>query len=325
MIFDNKMNIATLSPYKLEKMLVEYYKDGSQSLQAALSLNDAVFHRNFSTQEEFHRVVKVLGDQLDAAKLEAHKQELKKHFEEEFAPNEVMFDIGYSGRVEAILSDLLQYPVNSLYLHSNNEFLKNRQRIHGFKNKCFYDHKPSITGAVREHVFMKLAPSSIGYEKEGGKLVPVFEAYKTTPANEIVTGIVQKAALSFVEDILSVFDGFIPVLSYQKDDMAYLFEHYLHYGKLADRKVFGCVAFEDDLGMGKNVSALNFWSQEMSNFGLDKMFVTPGIDDFNTFPQEIKMRNVLMPYSRWKKAICYFILDTKHFWERFKLMFKRKR
>ncbi|MBO5355015.1 MAG: glycosyltransferase [Clostridia bacterium] len=319
----NKMNISNSSPYKLEAMLSEYYVDGAGSIQDKLGLNDVVFKRKFSSQDEFHRVVKVLAAQLDPQKLIEQKKELKEHFKEEFKPGDLMFDIGYSGRVEAVLSKLLQYPVNSLYVHSNNDSVKNRERINGFKNNCFYDYKPAITGVVREHVFMKPAPSTVGYEKKDGKLLPIFETYKTNPGNEIATRTFQGAALEFVEDMLSVFDGFVPMLAYHKDDMASPFESYLHYSKPADRKIFGCVWFEDDMGMGK-MSALDFWNQETKNFGLDKRFALT-IDEFDGMAQEFKLCTTFKPYPKWKKALCYFILDRNRFWARLKVFLKRNK
>ena len=90
-----------------------------------------------------------------------------------------------------------------------------------------------------------------------------------------------------------------------------------------DRKVFGCVIFEDDIGVGKNVSALSFWNQDIANFCLDQT-ATTHLDSFDRNVQDLKLRNAFMAYPRWKKALCYLILDRKHFWASLKLAFKRK-
>ena len=41
------------------------------------------------------------------------------------------------------------------------------------------------------------------------------------------------------------------------------FENYLHYSKPFDRQIFSTLPFEDDLGTGKTLRALDFWNDEI--------------------------------------------------------------
>ena len=299
-------------------MLLPYYRDGVDSIQKDLNVGDSAFRRTFYDVSEFYRVSHLIAGKLDYEKLKQQKADLYAYFEAIYKPGDLLFDIGYSGRVEAAMTRLLGYPINSLYLHATSDFLQNRERIYGFRNECFYDHKPAITGVIREHVFMKPAPSTIGYEKVDGELRPVFEAYKTTAGNEIIMRTLQSAALEFVDDMLTTFGDFRSALSYQKDDMAYPFEYYLHYSKGMDRKIFACVVFEDNIGVGKDVSALSFWNRDIYDFDLERLSGEGSLDVFDECVQDAKLRKTFMPYAKWKKALCYLILEPRGFMQRVK-------
>lgn len=314
--FCNKAPIENYSPYKLDKLLKPYYKAGITSLQNVMGVSDAIYQKKFENRTQYDAAIQQLAECVDFDLLNAKKQELRDYFVHLIGKNDLMFDIGYSGRGEAALSRLLGYPVNSLYVHSNSQSVNDRERTYQFHTDCFYDYKPAITGVIREHVFMKLAPSTVGYEKKDGKIEPVFEKrYKVNAATQVVTRTIQNAALDFVRDMCSVFEGYTDMLVFRKDDLAYSFEYYLHYAKPTDRKVFGCVVFEDELGYGKAFSALDFWNEDIQRFNLDRLFSTAS---FDTLSQDGKLRNTFMPYSRWKKALCYMILDKGHFKQSFK-------
>ncbi len=320
--FVNKIVVPNFSPEKLENMFVGCYRDGTESLRHALGMKKETFCVNFESNAEFFKAVNALAKILDFDKLAAKNQKLKDYFSQIIHKNDLMFDIGYSGRCESVLTRLLGYPVDSLYIHGSSQILDDRSRMDGFANETFYDYKPAIIGVVREHVFMCPAPSTVGYEEQDGDLVPVFEPYKTNPANEIITNTVQNAALDFVNDMKSIFAEFVPMLTYQKADMAYSFEYYLHYSKLADRKIFGCVLFEDDVGLGaQNVSALSLWNRDTAKYSLEKLGDIADLEFIHKSSQDEVLRNAFMGYPKWKKALCYLLLDKKHFLKRLKFLF----
>ncbi|MBQ9761105.1 MAG: HAD-IA family hydrolase [Clostridia bacterium] len=320
--FLNKIVVPNSSPEKLEKMFLDCYRDGYPSLQGKLGAT--VFTETFQSREQFFYTVNLLAEALDYEKLKVNNQKLAAYFSELIGQNDLMFDIGYSGRCESVLTKLLGYPIDSLYIHGSSQILNDRVRTDGFYNETFYDYKPAIIGVVREHVFMCPAPSTLGYEERDGKLTPVFEEYKTNPANEIITKTVQNAALDFVRDMKTLFGEYSELLTYQKADMSYPFEYYLHYSKAVDRKLFGCVIFEDDVGLGdKNVSALSLWNRDVSKFALEKIGEIADLEFIHKNSQDEKLRNAFMGYPKWKKALCYLILDQKHFISRLKNMFHK--
>ena len=268
-----KLNIRKQSTEKLFGLFQPYLKDefqgaGKAELCRALHCTESVFEKNFLEQEEFDACLTRLEKLIDFSKLQAYRNKLGEHFKKIFAPGDLIFDIGYSGRVEAALCGLIGYPVNSLYIHTNHDIAGHREQFFGFSADTFYHFKPAISGVVREHVFMKLAPSAIGYEEKDGEMHPVFEEYRYDFATDWMTRTMQNAALAFVRDMLGFFgDRDLP---YRREDMAFPFEYYLHFSKEPDRKVFACVAFEDAFGAGENVNAFDFWQNDLNNSGLQK-------------------------------------------------------
>ena len=104
----SKLNFTNLSPYKLEKMFVDLYKDGATSVQEELRINNAVFKTHFTNQTQFHKIIKLVGARLDEEKLAASKAELRDYFASLISQTDLIFDIGYNGRVESILSKLFR-------------------------------------------------------------------------------------------------------------------------------------------------------------------------------------------------------------------------
>ena len=238
---------------------------------------------------------------IDYSKSKTYRNQLREYFNRIFKPGDMLFDIGYSGRHEASLQKLLGFPVNSLYIHINSDAALSRSRENGFRICTFYAFKPLITGVLREHVFMKLAPSVIGYRTDSTPVTPVFEDYKTDFPTKYVTETVQNAALDFIKDMLRIFGNLRPMLTYRKDDLAFSFEYYLHYSAPLDRKIFACVPFEDGFSAGHNVNLLNEWEKCMRNCGL-LQYEKQAQPKFRS-GIGWKLINKLLPYGSYRREL----------------------
>lgn len=274
-----KMNPLVFSRKKLYALLLpvlkEEYAAGAEAFRRAAHLTEPLFEKYFADRKEFEDGITEYLPCIDAGKLRRYREELAAYFGEQIEEGDLLFDIGYSGRCEAALTSLLGFPVNSLYVHGNEEVLLDRQRQSGFKTETFYRYKPAITGVVREHVFMKLSPSAIGYEKKGGALQPVFEQPHPESAAEQVTSLLQRAALDFVRQMTETFGADRGRLPYRGEDLAYIFEYYLHFSRPLDQQVLCCVQFEDSFGLGKRFELVDFWRQELENHHLTRRTSRP--------------------------------------------------
>jgi len=314
--FWSKFPPANYSVERFDRILAPYYKDGVRSAREALGMNEKKYRKKFEGRSDYDRAIAALAKLVDFDKLRAEKEKHKAYFDSLLSPRDLLFDIGYSGRGEAALTRLLGYPVDAAYVHGNTQSLEDRERVYGFRTECFYPDKPTVTGVVREHMFMKLAPSAVGYEERDGWIYPQFEKESINLPTRMITETMQGAALDFVRDLCETFRGFESLLAKRPADLAYTFEYFLHYGTPKDRAVLGCVIFEDEMGYGKAFSALDYWNRDLANTGLDRT-------SNDAYAQDQKLRNALMPYPRWKKALCYLILDRGHFRDSFQKFLKK--
>ena len=116
---------------------------------------------------------------------------------------------------------------------------------------------------MREHLLMELGPSTIGYEEKDGTFHPIFEEFEKEYCSFFVTSVVQENALQYIKDATRTFGEFQGSLVVPQSIQSAAFEYYLHYSKPFDRQIFSTLPFEDDLGTGKTLRALDFWNDEI--------------------------------------------------------------
>ena len=260
-----KSNINNLSPKKLEGYLKPLIRESKlKEVHEQLTKNKLFYDRKFASHIEYEKALKIYIEKaIDLNLLSDYRKELKDYFSEIIQEKDVIFDVGYSGRPEAALSNILGFPVNSLYIHTLKDLADKRQQRYGCMCETFFDYKPAITGVMREHLLMELGPSTIGYINKNGKLEPVFETYEEEYTLSYITKTVQNAALDFISDFKKTYEKFDESIIMRDFDLALPLEYYLHNSKKRDRSIFSTLTFEDDMGTGGSINAFNFWNNEI--------------------------------------------------------------
>ena len=245
---------------------------------------------------------------LEDADFASYREAVKNYFGSIFSPDDVFFDVGYSGRVELVLNKLLGFKIRSFYIHANNEYLDKRCSLGDIENTCFYNYKPVVTGVVREHIISELAPSTIGYTITDGRFEPVFDKFDINYPTVFVTDIVQKNAVKFVKDMRVAF-GKDAVDIFARDyELSRPFEYYLHYSRSFDRNIFGDLEFEDDMGEGHKVRGIDFWNRSLARIQAD----APAVYKEPLYPSKVRRKNKLM------RALYLFVYDRKMFIKKLK-------
>ena len=320
----NKLNVYSYSPKKLAELFRDIVDPGKYGdLPEIVKKHGLQYERNFIKQGDYERFVKLfVEDIVDFELLRGYQEKIKGYFQDIIHRGDVLFDIGYGGRAEAVLSYLLGFPIDSFYVHSNSEMLNARQSKYGFQNRCFYDYKPPITGVIREHLFMEQGPSAVGYDVAGEEVTPVFEEYE--PMNystRLITKVVQDAALDFVADVVKTFGGYEDCMTFRKNDVAMPLEYYLHYSKPLDRMIFSDLVFEDDFGEGKKLNALEFWNGETKRLGLGaerRVSEKHMGEKAASLAAHVDYRVFLEGKPKWKKAVFMLLFDRKLFMQNVK-------
>lgn len=266
----HKIDVYSATPIKLLEYLRPIIPNERwENLHSILKNAGIAYSRPIIDQTCYLRCMRVIIDQcIDLELLPAYKHALKEYFGSFIQPGDYIFDIGYSGRTEAALSNILGFPVGSFYMHTNSDIAFKRQVKYHCPCECFYQYKPSITGVIREHLFMELAPSCIGYHWNSGTVEPIFEEYKPEYDGVRITKLLQESAIQFIEDYKKIFGNYISQMDYQYAIISAPYEYYLHYSDLFDRQAFGTLPFEDDANGNDFISVLNFWNAEIANHHL---------------------------------------------------------
>lgn len=261
-----KINIYAASPEKLYQCLNPVLQLSEEQLTALSMEHQLQWDKKFADAVEYERCMKLfIEEAFSLDLLNVYKDKLKSYFNHIIHEGDYIFDIGYSGRPEAALSNLLGFPVGSFYLHRNgDEMAERRQNKYKFENFCFYPVKPCITGAIREHCLMELGPTTIGYRTVNGHLEPEFGEFHLGFAASLITRVLQENAIQYVNDIVKIFGRYRKYVYFNNFAAAAPYEIYLHFAKEFDKHIFSVIPFEDDLNTDHEYMLLDFWNGELN-------------------------------------------------------------
>ncbi len=196
-----------------------------------------------AVQKEFH----------SEDRINKYRADMKAYFSSLIKQGEVMFDIGYSGRAQAILSKLLGYGIDAFYIHTLSDKALVAASENHFNLYTFYDYTPALTGKIRELVQSEPAPSCIGYEKNDiGEYKPIFENRQWDYHEYYVISQIHKGAIGFVEDFLDTFSGYLEHMTYRQTDASFIHESFVLLPRQKDMEIFKLFHFEDDLFFNKD-------------------------------------------------------------------------
>ena len=152
------------------------------------------------------------------------------------------------------------------------------------------------------------SPSCDFLEIEDGKVVPVFKEYHPSYMENYIVSIIQQKALNYVCTMVNLFGEDIHYLYYQREDASLAFEYYSAMAKLKDRQIFAYSDFEDDLGLGKNVSTFDLWNRQIEN-------VASGVSN------SMDLSLHWIP-SKWQRAVCLYFMNRDYLKYKVKVKFQ---
>lgn len=205
------------------------------------------------TEQSLGKVLEIFSKELfDAEKTKSYRESMRVYFSDIIKPGDAMFDIGYSGRAQAILSNLLGYHIDAYYIHAIDDAVSLYKLEGDFSVKTFFDYTPSTIGRMRELIQSEPTGSCIGYKNEDDRIVPVFEENKLTYPAKMVINLMHKGAVDFAKDLLETFGDDLQYLEWRYIDSACIHEMFLSNPTQGDMSVFRIFYFEDDMFFGKD-------------------------------------------------------------------------
>ena len=270
----------------------------------------------FTCKDDFNNCLSLIYDYcFDEEKYKEYYDLCKEYFDNEFVGNTSVFDVGYSGKPEAIITSIINKSFTTYFIHTNNEDGFKNSTIGKFRLKTFFDFKPTITGALRELFISYIGPSCVGYKREDGKVVPVYgkEKYYNFYNYDMIQKI-QKSAIEFIDDFTKMFGDYIEEINFNKYYLSLPLEYYYHYAKEVDLLPIKDLIFEPNTNVYIELSEFNLNLKRAYSADYSK----GNIPKYDKGGDEI---DFTLPRKRINRVILYTFKDRKqlkHKWNKWK-------
>ncbi len=273
----------------------------------------------FVSEKSYLEFLHIVVDKMyDEDKKNHYQKLMKDYFSNIFKENDVLFDVGYSGRSQILISKLLGYPLDGLYIHINDDENLYAQKLLGISIQTYYNFTPSVTGSQREYLFSKQTGSLLEFKPTNHGVELINEEYNNSYADIYCIKEIQENALQFVRDFKKIFNDYLDIMICRNIDISIPFEKLIH-NSVEDLSIFKACVFEDELFDGrKEINLCDIWRRDINYHYPTKNVVTKTVITGN--PLFDKFSSL----KRWKKAIIYMFCDLPLFKAKIKNKLKRK-
>lgn len=247
------ISYATQSPKNVVSNLTNILDIDNSKLEKLCKKENININDKFSDLESFNLFIKLLVNNFYNEKTHLkNREKLKKYFDKLLGERASVFDVGYSGRPEFYLSELLGRNIDTFFLNINKDEALEYSNLGNFKLHTFFPAKPTATGNAYELIISKLSPSCIGYDLSSDEVKPIFEEYKKSYQEERIIEIMQSASLEFIKDMIDIFGTDIDMLYYQDYYISLPIMAYFNSANTKDKSPLCAIKFEDNIGLNVN-------------------------------------------------------------------------
>lgn len=210
---------------------------------------------NFKDNKEFC----VFGSALVKAyfseeKYEEYKSMVKTYLDDFFFGKTLFVDMGYSGRVESILTSVFKYQIDSLYIHGKEDAIHTRTIAKNLNIRSMIPFSPVENIWLRELLNSELCGSCIMYKRKNDTVLPIADKHHYNDREKAIIVAYQKGVMDFLDYWRTITDSVSEWISVNTYDCVTPFELFLTSMSMRDREAFIPCIFEDDLGMGREVA-----------------------------------------------------------------------
>lgn len=259
--FDLPIEYKKYSPETLLLMLdfctVDMTKEKKQSILEQYGISwDKKFGRIEDYQFFIEKYIQYLYDKRKHQK----SCETIKTYLSKIGKNEIMFDMGYSGRIQCGINRLLNEQTDAFLIHSDSQKNLHMKRKGRFREHCFYDYSPAITGMLREFLMSEIGPPCIGYQQDNGEVLPLFEKDDRSEEEKNVLSRMYEGVDDFVNIFFECFAEYMEYIPFKSQEVSLPFEGFLREATENEYMAFqNC--FSDDKIYGKNpaINIARFW------------------------------------------------------------------
>ena len=264
-----------------------------------------VYNKTFELREDYLRFIDIFLEHIYDEDKYRESYVLAKEYYSQIQRQDIAFDMGYSGRIQKAISELVGRGVDVLFVHSDNDMAAKMSRMGQFEIVNYYDFVPCISGLLREHMLSDYQEGCVGFKRVQGKVEPVLKSEEKTVQDIMIIGMIQKGALDFIKCMKKYFGEYLEYISFRHTESSMPFEGYLKSAKGIDRKIFAASYFEDFVyGAAEKINIEQFICEYYGNV-TDINETNVAGDRF--FSQCIKNK------GKVARALIFFMLDKEVF------------
>lgn len=304
---------SALRCHSPESILTEYFHVSiSEELQTYLAQSGVIIDKNFIDIGEFeHFLESISNKSIIMEEIYAYHKVIKDSFTDIIDENDVIFDIGYNGTAQMLISKMINKKVNAYYAYINKDKPYEYCEDFGFQIDTFYDYTPGVSGPVREFFFSETGPSCVGYSIGENGFMPLFEEVKPDYIASLIGESICQGSVDFARDVMSFFGNHVDQLRWRSYDVSLPFEFLMEKCKGMDSWAFHTCFFEDRTFLGEEkINLFDYWRKDIAHYGTQ----APGLNPHHYY--------YFAP--PWKKLAFLFLFDRKTMKEKVKARYQKK-
>lgn len=277
-LFDLPLEKNNHTPLSICRML-DFCLDLKGNPEEELSDAGFVYDGRFKNDNEFYSFIAYLADNyFSQEKLKQYQKPLSAYYSC-IKEDSVLFDMGYSGRIQQAISYAVGHPVDAFYVHMDNDRSNRLVEKNGFSIYSYYNGVPASTGVLREYLLSDVNPSCtrIVYNTTGELDFIIDESEPKYPST-FITNAIHRGAIDLANDFISTFANCYETFEFNPLELSAPFEYFLRFAKTEDRKFLSLVEMEDKCyGNLSSVRADRFFNNQLCDIPL---FILP--NDFRS-------------------------------------------
>ena len=241
--------IYTNSTYsgKTARKIIERYRNvlqpTSTRIEDCYRQHGFFIDKTFANEEEWFKFVQCLKEmQYSEEQAKNNYMECQKYFKDNIKKGDLIFDLGYSGKLHCEIIKTLGFSVDGAYVNFSGYDAVHKNKKEKLNISSYYDFIPSMHGIVTEYIFSDRGPSCKEYKN--GK--PIFEDKMHDVIGDYVVREMNRGAFVFADTFLESWEDRMELMDILHVDAGLQYEKFLVAPTKFDQAIFNCCYVEDE-------------------------------------------------------------------------------
>lgn len=236
------------SPDSWTKLLKFCMREDGQEVLKAMQTD---LSQKFTSRYGYHQFVSFFLEHLYSEKKHRKKVEEIRAYCSMLREDDLLFDMGYSGRMQGAVCDAAGKKLDAAYVYGSRE-LGQRQANHKYPFTVwkFYELRPDAPDFFREYLLSEPGPSCVDYRVSEKGVIPVFDDIRMEADERFVRKTIQRAAMDFLDDFYERFADAADAadaVTFSPQEVSLPLEGFLRFSSRMDRHMFSACYGEDQV------------------------------------------------------------------------------